>query len=59
MSNFKAFVQEHEGRGTMNDLLMYLEIENYLSLFGPAKASQRHSNAIAIYKTFFDRTSRK
>ena len=59
MSSFKAFIQENEGRGMMNDLLMYLEIEYYFSLFGASKNAQKHSNAMAIFKTFFEKTSRK
>ncbi|XP_066929111.1 putative leucine-rich repeat-containing protein DDB_G0290503 [Clytia hemisphaerica] len=59
MSSFKSFVQEHEGKGLMNELLMYLEIENYFSLFGASKMAQRESNSIAIFKTFFETTSRK
>jgi len=59
MSNFKSFIQEHEGRAMMNDLLMYLEIETYFSLFGPGKSSQKYSNSMAIHKTFFEKSSRK
>lgn len=59
MSNFKAFIQDNEGRGMMNDLMMYLEIDYYFSLFGPSKNSQKHSNATAIFKAFFEKTSRK
>lgn len=58
MSKFKAFVQNEEGRGLMNDLLMFLEIEAYFSI-GFGKSSQKQQNAMAIYENFFDRTSRR
>lgn len=41
----------------MNDLLMYLEIETYFSL-GPGKSLQKNQNALAIYKTFFEKSRR-
>ena len=58
MSEFKSHVQNEEGRGMMNDLLMYLEIETYFSL-GPGKATQKQQTAMAIYKTFFERAFRR
>ena len=57
MSKFKTYIQNEEGREMMNDLLMFLEVEKYLSL-GPGKSFQKNENAIAIYKMFFEKSRR-
>lgn len=58
MSAFKHYIQNEEGRVMMNDLLMYLEIENYHSL-AHGKTTQKQQTAVSIYKVYFDKSSRR
>ncbi|XP_032242631.2 uncharacterized protein LOC116620845 isoform X2 [Nematostella vectensis] len=58
MSAFKQYVQNMEGRQAMNQLMMYLEIEQYYSIL-PAKKMQKSQQATHIYKTYFDSSSRR
>lgn len=58
MSAFKQYVQNMEGRQSLNQLLMYLEIEQYNAIL-PAKKVQKTQQATHIYKTYFDPTSRR
>jgi len=58
MSAFKQYVQNMEGRQSLNQLLMYLEIEQYNAIL-PAKKMQKTQQATHIYKTYFDHSSRR
>lgn len=58
MSSFKQYVQNMEGRQALNQLLMYLEIEQYNAIL-PAKKMQKTQQATHIYKTYFDSASRR
>jgi len=58
MSAFKQYVQNMEGRQSLNQLLMYLEIEQYNAIL-PAKKMQKTQQATHIYRTYFDPTSRR
>lgn len=58
MSAFKRYIQNEEGRVMMNDLLMYLKIENYHSLTH-GKTTQKQQTAMSIYKVYFDKSSRR
>ncbi|XP_067018661.1 regulator of G-protein signaling 22-like isoform X1 [Acropora muricata] len=58
VSSFKQYVQNTEGRQALNQLLMYLEIEQYNAIL-PAKKAQKAQQATLIYKTYFDATSRR
>jgi len=58
VSAFKQYVQNTEGRQALNQLLMYLEIEQYNAIL-PAKKMQKAQQATHIYKTYFDPTSRR
>ena len=49
MSSFKQYVQNMEGRQALNQLLMYLEIEQYNAIL-PAKKMQKTQQATHIYK---------
>lgn len=49
MSAFKQYVQNMEGRQSLNQLLMYLEIEQYNAIL-PAKKVQKAQHATHIYK---------
>jgi len=49
MSAFKQYVQNMEGRQSLNQLLMYLEIEQY-NAFLPAKKMQKTQQATHIYR---------
>ena len=49
MSAFKQYVQNMEGRQSLNQLLMYLEIEQYNAIL-PAKKMQKTQQATHIYK---------
>lgn len=58
VSAFKQYVQNMEGRQALNQLLMYLEIEQYNAIL-PAKKVQKAQQATHIFKTYFDATSRR
>ncbi|KAJ7390591.1 hypothetical protein OS493_023980 [Desmophyllum pertusum] len=58
VSAFKQYVQNQEGRQSLNQLLMYLEIEQYNAIL-PAKKMQKTQQATHIYKTYFDLSSRR
>ncbi|CAH3180537.1 unnamed protein product [Porites lobata] len=58
MSSFKQYVQNMEGRQALNQLLMYLDIEQYNAIL-PAKKMQKTQQATLIYKTYFDPSSRR
>ena len=49
VSSFKQYVQNMEGRQALNQLLMYLEIEQYNAIL-PAKKMQKTQQATHIYK---------
>ena len=49
MSAFKQYVQNMEGRQSLNQLLMYLEIEQYNAIL-PAKKMQKTQQATHIYR---------
>ena len=49
MSSFKQYVQNMEGRQALNQLLMYLDIEQYNAIL-PAKKMQKTQQATLIYK---------
>lgn len=49
MSSFKQYVQNMEGRQAQNQLLMYLEIEQYNAIL-PSKKMQKNQTATQIYK---------
>ena len=51
MSAFKQYVQNMEGRQSLNQLLMYLEIEQYNAiLLAKKKQDQKMQHATHIYK---------
>lgn len=49
MSAFKQYVQNMEGRQSLNQLLMYLEIEQYNAIL-PAKKVPKMQHATHVYK---------
>ena len=49
MSAFKHYVQNMEGRHALNQLMMYLEVENYYAIL-PSKKVQKTQQANHIYK---------
>jgi hypothetical protein len=49
MAAFKQYVQNMEGRQAFNQLVMYLEIEQYFGIL-PSKKSQKSQQATNIYK---------
>ncbi|KAK3733097.1 hypothetical protein QZH41_017433, partial [Actinostola sp. cb2023] len=58
MTAFKQYVQNMEGRQAFNQLVMYLEIEQYNAIL-PSKKMQKAQQSSNIYKTFFDPSSRR
>ena len=58
MAAFKQFLQNEEGRDSINSLSMCLDIEAFLEIH-PAKKLSRQQLSSTIYRVYFDPSSRR